>query len=294
MFTTTATDAADCPAHVGRRFQLPAVFAALALAQGCLSVTANAAGDATNYVPIAASAFTSVLANDAVISANTALTKVAAFAMRDTPVTNGEYLAFVNRNRKWQRDKVPRVFADRGYLARWATSMTAGPDAGPNQPVTNVSWFAAQAFCESEEARLPTWLEWELVAAADAQIKDARGDAAWRADILKWYSQPSTGSLPDVGGVANAYGVRNMHGLIWEWVDDFNALLVSADSRNQGDPDKLQFCGAGAISLKDRDNYTVLMRIALLSSLSAVDSTRNLGFRCARSASHADRYEVKK
>jgi formylglycine-generating enzyme len=76
--------------------------------------------------------------------------------------------------------------------------------------------------------------------------------------------------------------VQNTHGLIWEWVDDFNALLVSADSRNQGDPDRLQFCGAGAISLRDRDNYAVLMRIALLSSLNAVDSTSSLGFRCVR------------
>ena len=64
-----------------------------------------------------------------------------------------------------------------------------------------------------------------------------------------------------------------------EWI---NALLVSADSRNQGDPDKLQFCGAGAISLKDRDNYAVLMRIALLSSLGATSTTNNLGFRCVR------------
>jgi sulfatase modifying factor 1 len=85
-----------------------------------------------------------------------------------------------------------------------------------------------------------------------------------------------------VGGPANFYGVRNMHGLIWEWVDDFNALLVSADSRNQGDPDQLQYCGAGAISLQDRDNYAVLMRVALLSALSGADTTNNLGFRCAR------------
>ena len=90
-----------------------------------------------------------------------------------------------------------------------------------------------------------------------------------------------------VGGSANVYGVRDMHGLIWEWVDDFNALLVSVDSRNQGDPDKLQFCGAGAISLKDRDNYAVLMRIALLSSLGAADTTNNLGFRCARPVTKA-------
>ena len=78
--------------------------------------------------------------------------------------------------------------------------------------------------------------------------------------------------------------MRDLHGLVWEWVDDFNALLVSADNREQGDPDLLRFCGAGAITLQQRDNYAVLMRIAMLSSLKAADTTANLGFRCAKPA----------
>jgi formylglycine-generating enzyme required for sulfatase activity len=75
-----------------------------------------------------------------------------------------------------------------------------------------------------------------------------------------------------------------MHGLVWEWTEDFSSLLVSADNRNQGDADKARFCGAGALSMDDRDNYAVLMRVALLSSLEARDTTTSLGFRCARSA----------
>ena len=89
--------------------------------------------------------------------------------------------------------------------------------------------------------------------------------------------------MPDtIGGAPNFYGLRNMHGLIWEWVDDFNALLVSSDSRTQNDPEQLKFCGAGAISLQDKENYAVLMRVALLSSLGAADTTTSLGFRCVR------------
>jgi formylglycine-generating enzyme required for sulfatase activity len=68
---------------------------------------------------------------------------------------------------------------------------------------------------------------------------------------------------------------------VWEWVEDFNALLVSADSREQGDPDQLKFCGAGALSIQDRSNYAVAMRVAFLSALQAHDTTINLGFRCA-------------
>ena len=239
----------------------------------------SSAHGAAEYVAVPAGKLASVLAGDA----DPRPTEVPAFQMRVTPVTNGEYLAFVKRTRQWQRDRVSPVLADGRYLIHWRAALAPGESALAEQPVTNVSWFAAQAFCESEGARLPTWLEWEFLAAADATRPDARGSPEWRAKILSWYAQPSSAPLKPVGSEANFYGVRDMHGLIWEWVDDFNALLVSADSRNQGDPDKLQFCGAGAISLKDRDNYAVLMRIALLSSLAAADTTRNLGFRCARS-----------
>ena len=58
---------------------------------------------------------------------------------------------------------------------------------------------------------------------------------------------------------------------------------MSSDNRNQGDADKSKFCGAGALSMDDRENYAVLMRVAMLSSLDADDTTTNLGFRCARS-----------
>jgi len=240
---------------------------------------------AASYVPVPAGAFVSVLDK----GANLAQTKVASFELRETPVTNDEFRAFVAAHPEWQRGRAPEAFVDPSYLHQWQSPSSPGPALGGKQPVTSVSWFAAQAFCESEGARLPTWEEWEYVAAADETHADARRDPEWRARILAWYAQSSSAPLPPVGGPANYYGVRDMHGLVWEWVDDFNALMVSADSRNQGDPDKLQFCGAGAISLQDRENYAVLMRIALLSSLNAVDTTNNLGFRCARPISGANK-----
>ena len=242
------------------------------------SLATTVQAGAAEYVVIPTGKLASVLANDA----DTGPTLIPAFAIRATPVTNDEYLVFVKAHRDWQRGRAPLSFADGTYLHTWRSPLALGIGMNADQPVTNVSWFAAEAFCESEQARLPTWIEWEYVAAANEKVFDARSDPAWRARILSWYSHSSAAPLALVGGEMNAYGVRNMHGLVWEWVDDFNALLVSADSRNQGDPDKLQFCGAGAISLKDRDNYAVLMRIALLSSLAATSTTNNLGFRCVR------------
>jgi sulfatase modifying factor 1 len=246
-------------------------------AAACLLAALCGLACAADYVQVRAGTLRSVLANDA----DRTPAPVAPFAMRVTPVTQGEYKRFVAAHPEWQRDHVARTFADSGYLRDWRTPF-APDEAAEQQPVTGVSWFAAQAFCESEDARLPTWMEWEYTAAADATRFDARTDPAWRAEILSWYSRPASNAPRPVGGPANAYGVRDLHGLLWEWVDDFNALLVSPDSRSNDDPDKLKFCGAGAISLQDRENYAVLMRIALLSSLNASDSTSSLGFRCVR------------
>ena len=233
---------------------------------------------AADYVEVPAGTIASALAGDA--DRTPAL--LAAFSLRETPVTQGEFLRFFTAHPEWRRDGVPRVFAGSGYLRGWRSPTALGDGVDEHAPVTDVSWFAAEAYCESEGARLPTWLEWEYVAAADASRRDARDDPAWLARILGWYARPASDPLPEVGGAANAFGVRDVHGVVWEWVDDFTALLVEGDSRTGNDPDKLKFCGAGAINLQDRDNYAVLMRIALLSSLNAADSTSSLGFRCAR------------
>jgi len=210
--------------------------------------------------------------------------RIAPFELMRTPVTNAQFLAFVKANPQWRRDRVAGVFAEDRYLAHWRSPTTLVDDVQARQPVTQVSWFAASAYCESQGARLPTWTQWEYAAAADETRRDARKDPAWRERILSWYSRPSSKALPRAGlQTANAYGVQDLHGLVWEWTDDFSSLLVSSDNRNQGDADKSKFCGAGALSMDDRENYAVLMRVAMLSSLEAEDTTTNLGFRCARS-----------
>jgi formylglycine-generating enzyme len=240
--------------------------------------TAQVTAKAVDYTWVPAGTLASVLAKDA----TSAPLAMPAFAMRVNPVTQAELQRFVLNQPQWQRGRVAAVFADAGYLQGWRSATELAGASYAQQPVTEVSWFVAQAFCETEGARLPSWAEWEYAAAADATRVDARSDPAWLARILGWYARPASSQLPEVGGVANLYGVRDLHGLVWEWVDDFNALLVNNDSRSADDPDRLKFCGAGAINLQDRQNYAVLMRIALLSSLSAADSTRSLGFRCVR------------
>jgi formylglycine-generating enzyme len=204
------------------------------------------------------------------------------FLLARRTVTNRQFLEFVTARPEWRRGSVLPLFADENYLAHWAGTLELGEAANAEQPVTNVSWFAARAYCESDGGRLPTWHEWEYVAAADETVKDGRANPEWRQRILSWYGETGGKPLPKVGGrPPNAWGVQDMHGLVWEWVDDFNAMLVSADNREQGGADKIKFCGAAAASMEDKENYAVLMRTAMLSSLSGAATTRNLGFRCA-------------
>ena len=210
--------------------------------------------------------------------------RVMPFLLMKRPVTNAEFLDFVSAYPAWRRDNTAPIFAERGYLGHWSGPTHLGESAKPTQPVVNVSWFAANAYCKAQGARLPTWSEWEYAAASDATRRDARDDPQWRETILSWYAKPSNAPLDAVGQrPANVYGVQDLHGLVWEWVEDYASLLVSGDSRERQDPDLLKYCGAGAISMDDRENYAVLMRVALLSSLEAVNSTSNLGFRCAKS-----------
>lgn len=210
---------------------------------------------------------------------------VAPFSLMRAPVTNADYLAFVSKNPSWQRGSVVPIFAEAGYLAHWRSDLDLGPSALASQPVVNVSWFAASAYCESISARLPDWSEWEYAAAADATRTDARADPQWRAHILSWYAKPSNAPLAEVAKAApNVYGLHDLHGLVWEWPQDFASMMVSSDSRTQSENDRLKFCGAGAISMNDRENYAVLMRIAMLSALQANNVTANLGFRCAKSS----------
>lgn len=211
------------------------------------------------------------------------ITKVATFDLQRRPVTNAEFLSFVKAHPQWQRGKVASVFAEPRYLSQWASPTTLGKSALPRQPVVQVSWFAASAYCKAQGGRLPTWSEWEYTAAADETRRDARKDPVWRERILGWYSRPSNTALPRAGlQTPNAYGIQDLHGLVWEWADDYSSLLIASDNRNQGDADRLKFCGAGALSMDDRENYAVLMRVAMLSSLDGSDTTANLGFRCAR------------
>lgn len=209
--------------------------------------------------------------------------KVWAFWLDETQVTNAQYLAFVKERPEWRRDRVSRLFADSGYLAHWSAAEGLGDAARPDAPVVRVSWFAAKAFCECAGKRLPTESEWELAASASETSPDGRQDPVFTRRILDWYARPGTETLRRAGsGAANYWGAHDLHGLVWEWVQDFYAAMVSSDNREDGGADTTRFCGASALAAGDKSDYAAFMRIAFRGSLKAASTTGNLGFRCAK------------
>lgn len=201
-------------------------------------------------------------------------------------VTNAEFLAFVIKHPEWQRSKVDAALADKNYLSHWAGDTNLGADAEKiaARPVTHISWYAARAYANSMQARLPTQDEWEFVARADAKQLDATSDKEYLKKLLDWYSRPVAQDLDSCDMMeANIYGIKGMHGVVWEWVHDFNTTLIVGDSRGDGSLERNLFCGASSLLASDVSNYAAFMRYALRSSLRGNFCLGSLGFRVVTS-----------
>ncbi|MFW5951812.1 MAG: formylglycine-generating enzyme family protein, partial [Gemmatimonadota bacterium] len=162
-----------------------------------------------------------------------------------------------------------------------STSSSWVPGGAAEAPVTQVSWFAARAYCGWEGRRLPTVDEWEYAARADERRADAMRDPAHKARILDLYTQrPDT--PPAVGSTfENVYGIHDLHGLVWEWIRDFNTVTVGTDSRGTSQRDDKLYCAAGAEGATDVENYAAFLRYAFRASLKGRSTSAALGFRCA-------------
>lgn len=208
--------------------------------------------------------------------------EVAAFELDRRPVTRAEFREFVRAEPRWRRGAVPSVLADAGYLADWRSDLDVGSAEDARRPVTGVSWFAARAFCEREGKRLPTADEWEYAARADEDRRDASGDPAFAARLLRIYGARTSPPAPVGSGFRNAYGVEDLHGPAWEWVLDFNNVLVSDDSRGTGRDSRL-YCAAGTVGATTTSDYASFLRHAFRAGLRGSTTVGSLGFRCARS-----------
>ena len=210
-------------------------------------------------------------------------TTVAAYWLDIRPVTNAEFLEFVRAHPQWRRSRIGPLFGDRGYLADWAGDLELGPAASPDTPVVRVSWFAARAYAKAMGKRLPTTAEWERAASAGFTTPVGASEPGFSAVLLGWFARPTPSPLPPAGaGRPNFFGARDLHGLVWEWVDDFNSAMTTGESRADTGLERNLFCGAGAAGARDLTDYPAFMRIGLRSSLQANYTVPNVGFRCAR------------
>ena len=135
--------------------------------------------------------------------------RISSFEMSKYEVTFEEYDAFT--------DAIGR---ERAYDAGWGRG---------RRPVINVSWYDAVAYTQwlssqtGENYRLPSEAEWEYAARAGSTTRYSWGNSIGRdrANCEDCGSQWDDKQTAPVGSFsANRWGLHDMHGNVWEWVQD--------------------------------------------------------------------------
>lgn len=161
-----------------------------------------------------------------------------------------------------------------------AVTRNANPSyfKGDDLPVEQVTWEDAKAYCEAVEMRLPTEAEWELAARAGGLAARYRP-----VNEIAWYQGDSGQTTHLVGKkTPNEWGLYDMLGNVWEWVDDwydpdYYGRSDSKDPRGpKASPAGQRAVRGGSWSDPDKDVH-VSVRNKLPPSARA---NRLVGFRC--------------
>ncbi|TXL72920.1 formylglycine-generating enzyme family protein [Vineibacter terrae] len=195
-----------------------------------------------------------------------------AFALSRTPVTFAQWDVFLAHAPAAHRP------ADEG----WGRA---------GRPVVNVSWDDAQAYVRwlaarcGRPCRLPSESEWEYAARAGTQTAYHWGEPfeAGRANgIDSGCEWSGTCSSPVGSFAANAFGLHDMHGNVWEWVEDcWNEFYL--DAPDDGSPWRAGRCDARVLRGGSWCDPPRLLRAAARNRNSRGFRCNDYGFRVALS-----------
>ncbi len=160
-----------------------------------------------------------------------------------------------------------------------------------NYPVIYVSWLKASAFCAWTGGRLPSEAEWEKAARGTLDTRAFPwGNQAADCNLTSfsiWLGQASHCSLDTepVGSHpmgASIYGVEDIAGSVWEWVNDWldteKSYYPISPYKNPPGPLTGEFRVYRGGSWSDEP---FAHRVAMRSADWPINSGGSLGFRCA-------------
>ena len=172
-------------------------------------------------------------------------------------------------------------------------------------PVAGATWYGAAAYCEWRDARLPSEAEWEVAASWDP-IANVQQNYPWgdefEATAVNFCdtncAEPQAFADGDDGNAVTApvgsylngrspFGVFDMGGNVWEWVNDWYAPDYYAESPllNPTGPEAGDAKVVHGGSWFDTGNY---MASAIRFPAPPTESGDSIGFRCVQDALPAD------
>lgn len=136
--------------------------------------------------------------------------------------------------------------------AQWKRVMAGVPSKwkDDDRPVEKLNWMQAVDFCAKLSAlpeerkagrvyRLPTEAEWEYACRAGTNTKYSFGDDESRLGEYGWYDGNADSQSHPVGQKkANAWGLYDMHGNVWEWCSDLYAVYPEGAATDPKGPEK--------------------------------------------------------
>lgn len=142
---------------------------------------------------------------------------VDAFRMDRTEVTNARFRSVMGSN-PHEDDSSCFIWED----GRWRQAVLPATFRSPSRPAVCVDYEQARSYCAKKGGRLPTEAEWEYAAKAGTPGRWYWGEHPESAAANAWYRSNSAAATHPVGEkLPNAWGLYDMLGNAWEWVEDW-------------------------------------------------------------------------